>query len=178
MCFNDLYESFVVVGAEVWIVNGPFGVPPDPSGGWCNNRGFGAVQHGRTTSLVVCLCPFFYNRVQCSETARFYTSTPELVVILTFALSSSGFAIHGGPSPERCTRKHVWELHHPKRSVVSVLTGWDPGSGCQSGVEKHKLWQRRERLAPAAGVCLQLRPIAQDGEVPAEVRSCFLWMWI
>lgn len=70
MCFNNLYESFVVVGAKVWTVNGPFGVLPDPSGGWCDNRGFGAVQHGRKTSLVVCLFPFFYNK----QSAMFWNS--------------------------------------------------------------------------------------------------------
>lgn len=90
----------------------------------------------------------------------------------TIVAFSSGITIHGGPSPERGAGEHVWELHHPKGPVISIsrVTGWDPGSGCQPGVEERELWQRRERLAAAAGVCLQLRPVAQDGQISTEVR--------
>lgn len=86
-------------------------------------------------------------------------------------LSSSGVTVHGRPSPERSTRKHVWELHHPKGSVVSSVTRRDPGPGCQSGVEEHKCRERRERLAAASGLRLQLRSITKDGQISAEVRN-------
>ena len=85
----------------------------------------------------------------------------------------SGVTIHGGPSPERSTGEHVWELHHPEGPAVSRATGRDPGSGCQPGVEECEHWQRRARLAAAAGLCLQLRPIAQDGQISTEVRQPF-----
>lgn len=87
----------------------------------------------------------------------------------------SGATVHGGPSPERSAGEHVWELHHPKRAVISRVTGWDPGSGRQSGVEEHERWECRKRLAAAAGVCLQLRPITQDGQISTEVRHPLLW---
>lgn len=61
---------------------------------------------------------------------------PELVVIIFFI---SGTAIHGGPSPERGSGKHVWELHHPEEPVVSRVTGRDPGSGGEPGVEEREL---------------------------------------
>lgn len=85
----------------------------------------------------------------------------------------SGVTIHGGPSPERSTGEHVWELHHPEGPAVSRATGWDPGSGSQPGVEECEHWQRRERLAAAAGLCLHLRPVAQDGQISTEVRQPF-----
>lgn len=90
-----------------------------------------------------------------------------------------GITIHGGPSPERGTGEHVWELHNPKGPVIAIsgVTGWDPGSGCQPGVEECELWQRWERLAAAAGVCLQLRPVDQDGQISTKVRHDFLHMW-
>lgn len=59
-------------------------------------------------------------------------------MFFAFMLFSSGTTIHGGPSPERGTGKHVWKLHHPKGPVVSRVTGRDPGSGCQPGVEERE----------------------------------------
>lgn len=100
-------------------------------------------------------------------------TTSQLVgIVFTFILFS-GVTIHGGPSPERGAGEHVWELHHPKGPVISVsgVTGRDPGSGCQPGVEERERRQRRERLAAAAGVRLQLRPVVQDGQISTEVNN-------
>lgn len=85
----------------------------------------------------------------------------------------AGVTIHGGPSSQRGTRKHLWELYHPEGSVVTGVTGWDPRSGRQPGVEKRQCWQRRARLAAAAGLRLQLCTLTQDGQTPAEVRNRF-----
>lgn len=83
----------------------------------------------------------------------------------------SGIKIHGGPPPEWSAREHVWELHRPKGPAVSRVTGWDSGSGCEPGVAECKFWQCWAWLDAAAGLCLQLRPITQDGQIPTEVRK-------
>lgn len=82
-----------------------------------------------------------------------------------------GAAVHGGPAPQRCAGEHVWELHHPEGPVVSRAAGRDPGSGGQPGLEERQRRQRREGVAAAAGVPLQLRPLAEDGQVSPEVRG-------
>lgn len=86
----------------------------------------------------------------------------------------AGVTIHGGPSSQWGTRKHLWKLYHPEGSVVPGVTGWDPRSGRQPGVEKRQCWQCWARLAAAAGLCLQLCTLTQDGQTPAEVRNGFL----
>lgn len=93
------------------------------------------------------------------------------VGIFTFVLASSGFAVHGGPPPERSSGKPLWELRHPKGADFSGFTRRDLGSGRQSGVEEQELWKRWERLAAAVGVCLLLRPVTQVGETSTEVRN-------
>lgn len=71
-----MVKLFVVVGAKVWTVIGPFEVPPDPSGGRHDNRGFGAFQHGGKISSVVFLFCFYFAETK-HESARISTGKPE-----------------------------------------------------------------------------------------------------
>lgn len=152
---KKLQTPFYHPGTKVWDVDRTPEVTPDTPGGRPEQGGPGHLQHGGLTCF-------------------FYWSTPmQRGVINWVFFLLAGVTIHGGPSSQRGTRKHLWKLYHPEGSVVTGVTGWDPRSGRQPGVEKPQCWQRWARLAAAAGLRLQLCTLTQDGQTPAEVRNGF-----